>query len=240
VDEEDKTDGVTIRDALGREQNPVLINGSGVYNLIFSSKLPNAKEFKRWVTAEVLPCIRKHEAYMTPGKLMEALQKPETIMQTLQMLANEQLKNSELIRRVETLEETVSVQQSQIKTQGELIEYMQHEAKQWGRSQILNALVRSYAAHIPEPEDPTLNRYSLAWSRWRSSMNYRLDINLKRRRGKNLSDKIREDEWTTAISIAVDMWYTVADGNISKVINEVNKERVKNMGIDIIDMQSKQ
>ena len=47
VDEDDKTDGVTIRDSIGREQNPVCINESGLYSLILSSKMPNAKKFKQ-------------------------------------------------------------------------------------------------------------------------------------------------------------------------------------------------
>lgn len=59
VDVEDKTDGVAIRDSIGREQTPVLINESGLYSLIMSSKMEKAKEFKRWVTSEVLPSIRK-------------------------------------------------------------------------------------------------------------------------------------------------------------------------------------
>ena len=63
VDEEDKTDGVTIRDAIGREQNPVLINESGLYSLILSSKLPAARRFKHWVTSEVLPSIRRYGLY---------------------------------------------------------------------------------------------------------------------------------------------------------------------------------
>ena len=63
VDEEDKKDGVTIRDSIGREQTPILINESGVYALIFGSKLPNAKKFKRWVTSEILPTIRKTGTY---------------------------------------------------------------------------------------------------------------------------------------------------------------------------------
>ena len=60
VDEEDKKDGVTIRDSIGRKQTPILINESGLYSLILSSKLPTSKKFKRWVTSEVLPAIRKH------------------------------------------------------------------------------------------------------------------------------------------------------------------------------------
>ena len=63
VDEEDKKDGVTIRDSIGRDQNPIIINESGLYSLILSSKLPTARKFKRWVTAEVLPAIRKHGVY---------------------------------------------------------------------------------------------------------------------------------------------------------------------------------
>lgn len=63
VDDEDKTDGVTIRDSIGREQKPILINESGLYALIFGSKLESARRFKRWVTSEVLPAIRKTGAY---------------------------------------------------------------------------------------------------------------------------------------------------------------------------------
>lgn len=66
VDVEDKQqgDGVTIRDPIGREQHPTVINESGLYSLILSSKLPTAKQFKRWVTSEVLPSIRKTGGYI--------------------------------------------------------------------------------------------------------------------------------------------------------------------------------
>ena len=65
VDPEDKLqgEGVTIRDPIGREQHPTVINESGVYSLVLSSKLPGAKRFKHWVTSEVLPSIRKHGGY---------------------------------------------------------------------------------------------------------------------------------------------------------------------------------
>lgn len=63
VDDEDKLDGVAIRDAIGREQKVVAINESGLYSLILSSKLPTAKDFKRWVTSSVLPSIRKTGQY---------------------------------------------------------------------------------------------------------------------------------------------------------------------------------
>ena len=63
VDAEDKDD-VAIRDSIGRSQNVVLINESGLYALILSSKLEQAKAFKRWVTSEVLPQIRRTGGYI--------------------------------------------------------------------------------------------------------------------------------------------------------------------------------
>ena len=63
VDIEDK--GVTKIGTPGGNQNVTIINESGLYSLIFSSKLDSAKRFKRWVTSEVLPAIRKHGIYAT-------------------------------------------------------------------------------------------------------------------------------------------------------------------------------
>ena len=65
VDDEDKLqgDGVTIRDSIGREQHPTIINESGLYCLILSSKLPSARRFKCWITSEVLPVLRKTGRY---------------------------------------------------------------------------------------------------------------------------------------------------------------------------------
>lgn len=67
VDDEDKrqNDGVVIHDSIGREQHPVIINESGLYSLVLSSKLPKAKAFKRWVTSEVLPALRRNGVYET-------------------------------------------------------------------------------------------------------------------------------------------------------------------------------
>lgn len=101
VDSDDKTDGVTIRDAIGREQTPVIINESGVYALVFSSKLPRAKEFKRWVTAEVLPSIRKHGAYMTPETLEAAILNPDTMIRLCTALKDEQDKRRALESQVQ-------------------------------------------------------------------------------------------------------------------------------------------
>ncbi len=62
VDDEDK-DTIAIRDSIGRNRDTPIINESGLYSLILSSKLPSAKKFKRWVTSEVLPALRKTGQY---------------------------------------------------------------------------------------------------------------------------------------------------------------------------------
>ncbi|HCT7700293.1 TPA: BRO family protein [Staphylococcus aureus] len=73
VDLEDKT--TTLIQGIGSnyKSNAVIINESGLYSLIFSSKLENAKRFKRWVTSEVLPTLRKTGAYQVPSDPMQAL-----------------------------------------------------------------------------------------------------------------------------------------------------------------------
>lgn len=97
IDTEDKTDGVTIRDSIGREQNPILINESGLYSLILSSKLPNAKRFKHWVTSEILPSIRKHGMYATD----ELINNPDVFIQVLQELKAERERKAALEAQAE-------------------------------------------------------------------------------------------------------------------------------------------
>ena len=83
VDDEDK--GVAKHDTLGGKQDITIINESGLYSLILKSKLPTAKQFKRWVTSEVLPTIRKHGVYATD----ELLDNPDFLIDALQKLKAE-------------------------------------------------------------------------------------------------------------------------------------------------------
>ncbi|MDU2962695.1 MAG: phage antirepressor KilAC domain-containing protein [Streptococcus salivarius] len=74
-----------VMDELGRKQETTIINESGLYSLILSSRLPQAKEFKRWVTSEVLPTIRKNGMFATD----ELLDNPDFAIATLQRLKEE-------------------------------------------------------------------------------------------------------------------------------------------------------
>lgn len=88
VSEEDK-DVVPIQDSIGRMQNTPVINESGLYSLIFGSKLESAKRFKHWVTSEVLPSIRKHGMYAVD----ELLENPDIAIKAFTALKEEREKN---------------------------------------------------------------------------------------------------------------------------------------------------
>lgn len=103
VDEEDK--GVVKHDTPSGEQEMVVINESGLYSLVLSSKLPKAREFKRWVTSEVLPSIRKTGSYTMPKLSKE--------MQALFLLDDRTQKQE---ARLTALENTMTVDYSQQQT----------------------------------------------------------------------------------------------------------------------------
>lgn len=107
VDSEDKKDA-PIQGTPGGTQNMTIINESGMYALILGSKLPTAKKFKRWVTAEVLPSIRKHGAYMTDETLKRALESPDFLIQLATELKNAQTELANAHYTIETMKPKAS------------------------------------------------------------------------------------------------------------------------------------
>ena len=96
-----------MQEKLGRQDN-WFINESGVYSLIFGSKLPQAKEFKHWVTHEVLPSIRKHGAYLTDNALEEALTSPDFLIRLATQLKEE--KEARLKAEQKTIEQEKTIE----------------------------------------------------------------------------------------------------------------------------------
>ena len=98
VDEEDRTvnESFTVNGTQG-----VLINESGLYALVLGSKLPTAKKFKRWVTSDVLPAIRKHGGYLTQEKVEEALLNPDVLIKLATELKDEREKRKALEGKIE-------------------------------------------------------------------------------------------------------------------------------------------
>jgi len=87
VDPEDKLNNESLS-SLG-QRGGWLINESGLYSLILSSHMPRAKQFKRWVTSEILPSIRKHGVYMIGSLMDQVMQNPQVIYQMAESLLKE-------------------------------------------------------------------------------------------------------------------------------------------------------
>ena len=96
IDEDDSLKQGLI-DSMGREQNAIFINESGLYSLVLSSKLPTAKAFKRWITHDVIPSIRKNGGYIAGQESMTA----EELMAKALLVAKKTIeeKEAELSRK---------------------------------------------------------------------------------------------------------------------------------------------
>ena len=86
----------------GQVRHIKIINESGLYNAILGSKKPEAKQFKKWVTSEVLPSIRKHGAYLTPEKIEEVLLNPDTIIQLANQVKAEKEAKEKALKLIES------------------------------------------------------------------------------------------------------------------------------------------
>ena len=92
----------------------IVVNEYGLYNLIPGSRKPSAKQFKRWITHEVIPSIRKHGIYATDEAVDKIINDPDFGIKLLQELKAERQRRAELQNRVENLEERVAIQGQQI------------------------------------------------------------------------------------------------------------------------------
>ena len=101
VDEEDRQKTMVFDG--NQEKETIIINESGLYSLILASKLPNAKQFKHWITADVIPSIRKHGAYATPATIENIINNPDFGIKLLQSLKEEQEKNKTLAAQNEEM-----------------------------------------------------------------------------------------------------------------------------------------
>lgn len=94
LDDDEK--GRSLIPTLGGNQELTVVNESGLYNVILRSDKPEAKKFKRWVTHEVLPSIRRHGAYVTPAKLEEIMNDPDAWIKVLTALKEERTAKEQL------------------------------------------------------------------------------------------------------------------------------------------------
>ncbi len=94
--DEDDVSLAYVTDSMGRRQQTNIVNESGLYNVILRSDKPEAKKFKRWVTHEVLPQIRRHGAYITTSKIEEIMNDPDSWIKLLTALKEERQEKAQL------------------------------------------------------------------------------------------------------------------------------------------------
>ena len=106
---------------LGRQGEANCVNEYGLYSLILASRKPEAREFKRWITHEVIPSIRKHGAYMTEQRIEEIILNPDTVIKLAQELKAEKKKKKKLAEKIEFDEPKVTFANSVISSKSSIL-----------------------------------------------------------------------------------------------------------------------
>ncbi|WP_276805512.1 phage antirepressor [Prevotella pallens] len=101
-----------ITDNLGRQQIANFVNEDGLYDVILDSRKPEAKQFRKWITSEVLPTIRKHGAYMTDNIIEKTLSDPDYLIQLATTLKQERQQRIEAERKVAAAQPAVTFTQA--------------------------------------------------------------------------------------------------------------------------------
>lgn len=103
-----------ILDSLGREQVANFVTEDGLYDVILDSRKPEAKRFRKWVTSEVLPTIRKHGAYMTKDALERAIAEPDFLIQLATTLKEEKAKRLEAEQQCEAQKQIIGEMEKKV------------------------------------------------------------------------------------------------------------------------------
>jgi prophage antirepressor-like protein len=183
--DEDEVRKTYIMDAMNRQQEMYIVSEPGLYVLVLASIKPEAKKFKRWITHEVLPSIRKHGMYAVD----ELLDNPDLAIKAFTALKEEREKNRALESENNLLAKRTLT---------------------WTSRKVLEAIVKTYG----KAKDNGRFGYADAWKEFKRELLYKHGINLNSRISKqNLSagkkprtlDTIHDDELSTCISVAVSL-----------------------------------
>ena len=180
-----------------------LINESGLYSLILSSKLPSAKKFKRWITSDVLPTIRKTGGYVANDNLFLDTYLPHADEQTRLLFKT-------TLQTMRAQDKKIAEQQDKIIALNNENDVLAREELTWADRPLINAIVRRYAANVYYSD------FARAWVAYKKELLYKhgIDLNARRtnylnRTGKKTSPKIlgllSDEELPMALSCVVAM-----------------------------------
>lgn len=119
--DDDEKNTLRLTQTIAGNPNVTIVSESGLYSLVLGSRKPEAKEFKRWVTHEVIPSIRKHGAYMTPETLAKAVLNPDVMIQICTALKAEQDKNQKLNAQLEEQKPKVAFADMAVKSKDNVL-----------------------------------------------------------------------------------------------------------------------
>lgn len=166
VDEDDRTK-IMVFDG-NQNKETIIINESGLYSLILSSKLPSATRFKRWVTSEVLPTIRKTGGYVSDSELMV-----NTYFGNLPFEQQAIVKG--LLDNVTAQQKIINSQRNEIDSLTATNEVLTTDVLSWADRNLVNALVRKYATNA------CCGDFAFAWTEFKKELLYKHGININSR-----------------------------------------------------------
>lgn len=216
----DEKNTVTLNDGKRGNPNAAIVNESGLYSLVLGSRKPEAKAFKRWITHEVIPSIRKNGAYMTAQTIEGIITDPQNFLKLVEALAAERQKSA-VLQNALTVSEANN---EELRTANKALAI---EINTWDDRRVTVALVRAYGTFI-------YGGTSVAWAWYQlyKALENKLGINVRIRRGRAktstrpLLDYIRPEEWPKVVGIAAAMCESVGM-NIGAIIGRENAKRLK-------------
>lgn len=168
VDNEDKKDA-PIQGDLGGTQQMTIINESGLYSLILGSKLESAKRFKRWVTSEVLPCIRKTGGYVVP---QNANNMPKEVLLAHAVLESQKI-IEENTREIAKLHNECTILNDQVEHSQEIIDAFSKNITPSEKRAILNRLMTWHHGAVAG------SRWTVLYREFEAKYHFNLDVRIK-------------------------------------------------------------
>lgn len=158
LDVDEYRDDIDIVDSIGRRQKALAVNEAGLYSLILKSRKPEAKQFKRWITHEVIPSIRKYGLYATLDTVEKILENPDYMIEILQKYKEEKQKRLEAENRLKEQEPLVLFADTCLKSKDnilvrELAKIAKDEGIEIGEKRLYNKL-RSWKIIMPNSTEP--------------------------------------------------------------------------------------
>lgn len=181
-----------IEDSLGRKQNTLFVNEDGLYDVILESRKENARKFRKWITYEVLPTIRKTGGYINSVELM--------VNTYFSDVPDEQKS------LVKGLLVNIEEKQKRIVSLNNENDLLSQKNLKWADRPLINSLVRAYASSIGD--------FGKAWNSYKKELLYKYSININSRITNHINstgkkpktlDMIDDSELANAISVAVSL-----------------------------------